>query len=104
VPPRRRRAPADPAEVVAAATQRILDEIALLEEPLERAKLATVYVHLMLDAKRRIAVQRVAEVTELKRTTGLSQRDIAQALGVSGTVVAQVENEARGRPRHRRQG
>lgn len=85
-------------------TQRILDEIALLEEPLERAQAATVYVHLLLVAKRRVAVQRVAEVTELKRTSGLSQRDIAEALGVSGTVVAQVENEARGPPRRRRPG
>jgi DNA-binding XRE family transcriptional regulator len=103
VPPRR-RAPADPVEGVEAMTQRILDEIALLEEPLERAQAATSYVHLLLAAKRRIALQRIAEVTELKRTSGLSQRDIAQALGVSGTVVAQVENEARGRMRRRRQG
>lgn len=75
-----------------------------MEEPLERAQAATAYVHLLLAAKRRVAVQRIAEVTELKRTTGLSQRDIAQTLGVSATVVAQVENEARGRPRRRRQG
>lgn len=100
MPPRRRR-PADPARVMADVTEMLLAEIAAHDDALDQARAATQYLALLTQARRQVALARIDSVGELRRTTALSIRSIAQELGVSANAIAQADWERRGRPRRR---
>lgn len=89
-----------PAEALQAAVDAILQHIASLETPQERARAATDFIAHFEDGKRSIAIARVAAVAELLADNWTMTR-VARELDLSLNAVVQIRNEHQGRRRRR---